>query len=97
LRRPVQLEDFLLHAGHDLVVLFVVLEEIRHVKKRVAIQADIDKSRLHARQDARHPAFVDAPGQGILVFALIIDFGYLIVLDNRHARFVAVRGDRQFL
>jgi hypothetical protein len=75
-RRAVELEDFLLNAGYDLVVFLVVLEKIRDVEKRVAFQADIDESRLHARQDARNPAFVNAAGQGIFLFALIVNFGY---------------------
>ena len=97
LRNAVQLEDLLLHAGHDLVVLLVVLEEIRNIEERIAVQADIDERRLHARQHPRHPAFVDASRQRIFVFALMINFDYLIVFDDRHACFVAVGGDHQFL
>jgi hypothetical protein len=32
---------------------------------------------------------VDTPGERILVFALMINFDWLIVFDDRNARFVA--------
>jgi hypothetical protein len=92
-RHAVQLEDLILHAGDDLVVLFVVFEEIGDVQKCIAIQADVDKRRLHARQDSRHAAFMNTAGQRIFVLALVVDFDYLIVLENRHTRFVAVGRD----
>ena len=92
-----QPEHLLLHAAYDLVVFFVVLEEIRDVEKRVPVQPDIHKSRLHARQDARYAALMDAPGQGIFVFALEINFDDLVVLEYRHLRLVAVGRNHQFL
>ena len=55
-------QHLLLHVTHHLVVLFVVFEEIGDVQERVALQADVDKGRLHARQHARNPAFMDAAG-----------------------------------
>jgi len=85
------LEDLVLHAGHNFVVFFVVLEEIRNVEKRVAIQADVDKRRLHARQHPRHPAFMNAPRQRVFVLPLVVNFDYLIVFDHRHACLVTVR------
>jgi hypothetical protein len=48
--------------GHPVdVVLF--FEKIRHVQKRVALQTQIDKRRLHSGEHPRHPAFVNAAGQ----------------------------------
>jgi hypothetical protein len=36
---------------------------------------------------------VDTAREGVLVLALMINFDDLIVLDDRHARFVAARRD----
>ncbi len=47
--------------GFDDVINFLDLfEEIADVQEGVAIEADIHKGRLHARQHARHAAFVNA-------------------------------------
>jgi len=89
----IQLENLIFHAGHNLVVFFVVFEEIGDVQEGVAIQADVDKSRLHARQHPRHPALVDASRQGIFVLPLVVNLDYLIFLDYRNTRFVPVRRD----
>ncbi|MGP8175911.1 MAG: hypothetical protein ACLP7O_15385 [Terracidiphilus sp.] len=95
--RLVQLEDLVLHAGDDLVVLVVVFEKVRDVQECVAFQTDIDESRLHARQYARHSAFVDAACQGVFILPLVVNFHYLIVLEHRYTCFVAVRGNHQLL
>jgi hypothetical protein len=56
------------------IVVFEVFENIAHIEKRVAIQADIDESRLHARQDSSDFSFVDAADEGELFFALNVNF-----------------------
>src|ERR1700722_17850345 len=88
--RTIQLEDLLLHASHNLVVFVVVFEEIRNVEKRVPLQADIDKSRLHARQHARYATLMNASSERVFVLALIENLDYLILFEDRHAGFVAV-------
>jgi hypothetical protein len=52
--------NFALYGGDDVVVIFEIFEEVADVKEGVAIEADIDEGRLHARQHARNTAFVNA-------------------------------------
>ena len=54
-----RLVSFILRRG-DMVEFFDVFEKIADVQEGVAIEADIDEGRLHAREHARDPAFVDA-------------------------------------
>ena len=61
--------DRALVAGY-FIEIFVLFEEIRHVQKRVALQAQIHEGGLHARQYAGHAPFVDAPCQRVLIGAL---------------------------
>ncbi len=68
-----QAQHLLFHVTHYLVVLFVVFEEVRNVKEGIALQADIDERRLHARQHTRYPAFVNAARQRVFLLALKID------------------------
>jgi hypothetical protein len=77
-------------------VVFVVLERlehVRHVEERVAVEADVNEGRLHAGQHFRHPALVDVARDPARSLALDEDLGNLIVLEDGHARLVAVRGD----
>ncbi len=83
--------------ARNLVVLFVFFEEIRHVKERVAFQPQVHEGRLHARQNSCDPAFVNAASQRIFVGALKIHLYQLIVFENGHFRFVAIRRDHHFL
>jgi hypothetical protein len=56
------------------IVVFEVFENVADVEERVAIQADLDESRLHAREDASYFTFVDAADERKLFFALDVDF-----------------------
>ena len=56
------------------VIIFEIFEDVAHVEEGVAIQADINERRLHARKHASHSAFVDAADQRELFFALDINF-----------------------
>ncbi len=49
------------HVGQIVVVLFQ-LHKVGNVEEGVALQADVDESRLHAGQHARDAAFVDGSG-----------------------------------
>jgi hypothetical protein len=56
------------------IVIFEIFENVADVKEGVAIEADIDESRLHAREDASYFSFVDAADEGELFFALDVNF-----------------------
>ena len=63
------------------VCLFLVfeLDEVGYVKERVALQAEVDKCRLHAGQNTCYAAVINGSREGVLVFAFVIDFRELIV------------------
>ena len=65
----------------QLVGFFLVLEfnEVGDVQKRIALQAKVDKCRLHARQDPCHAPVVNGSCESVLVFAFVVDFRELIV------------------
>jgi hypothetical protein len=56
------------------VVLFEIFEDVADVQEGIAIEADIDESRLHAGEDAGDFAFVDAADERELFFALDVNF-----------------------
>jgi hypothetical protein len=56
------------------IVIFEIFENVADVQESVAIEADVDESRLHSGQDAGDFAFVDAADEGELFFALDINF-----------------------
>jgi hypothetical protein len=57
-----------------MIVVFEVFEDIADIEKGVAIQADVDESRLHAWENASNLAFVDAADERELFFTLDVDF-----------------------
>jgi hypothetical protein len=57
-----------------MIVVFEVFEDIADIEKGVAIQADVDESRLHAWEDASNLTFVDAADERELFFPLDVDF-----------------------
>ena len=56
------------------IVIFKIFEDVADVQEGVAIQTDVDESRLHSRKDPSDVAFVDAADEGELFFALDINF-----------------------
>jgi len=57
------------------IPLFVLqFEKIGNVEESIAFQTDVDKSRLHARQYACHPAFVNGTRESVFVLPLKINF-----------------------
>jgi len=56
------------------VVVFQILENVADVQKRVAVEADVHESGLHARKDAGDFSFVDAADQRELFFSLDVNF-----------------------
>ena len=57
--------------------VFLFLQKVGDVQKRVALQANVDKRRLHARKHARYFAFVNGTREGVFVFALVVNLGEL--------------------
>ena len=76
--------------------IFLLFGEVGDVEKRIALQTNIDKCRLHAGKDAGDFAFVNGAGESVFVLALIVDFRKLVVFDNRKAGFVGGAGDINF-
>src|SRR5580704_880624 len=56
------------------IVVFEIFENIAYVEERIAIEADVNESGLHAGEDAGDSAFVDAANEGELFFALDVNF-----------------------
>jgi hypothetical protein len=67
------------------------LHEVGNVEEGVALQADVDESRLHAWKHAGYAAFIDGSCEGVLVLALKIDFREQIVFHHAHLGFVGGR------
>ena len=61
------------------LLLVFELDEVGYVEERIALQAKVDKCRLHAGQNPCHAAFVNGTREGIFVFAFVVDFRELIV------------------
>src|SRR5579863_5888881 len=57
----------------SVIVVFEVFENVADVEERVAIEADVDERRLHARQNARYFSFVDAADKRELFLALNVN------------------------
>jgi hypothetical protein len=59
--------------GMAVIVVFEIFENVTDVEECIAIQADVDESRLHARKNARYFSLVDAADKRELFFALNVD------------------------
>jgi hypothetical protein len=72
--------------GGDIVEVLGVfqLHKVGDVEERVALQANVDKRRLHSREYAGYASFVDGTCQGVFIFALEVDFREQIVFDQPH-------------
>jgi hypothetical protein len=57
----------------DVVVVFEVFENVADVQKRIAVQADVHESGLHAREDARDFSFVDTADERKFLLALDVN------------------------
>jgi hypothetical protein len=56
------------------VMVLQILEHVADVQKSIAIETDVNESRLHSREDSSNPAFVDAADERELFFPLDVDF-----------------------
>src|SRR5579859_7934863 len=59
--------------GMAMIVVFEIFENVADVEECVAIQADVDERRLHARKNARYFSLVDAADKRELFLALNVD------------------------
>ena len=68
------------------VGLFLVFEfqEVRYIEEGVALEADVDKCRLHAGQHSGYTPFVDGPCEGVFVLAFEVDLGEQIIFHQAH-------------
>jgi hypothetical protein len=55
------------------IVILEIFENVADVQEGIAIQANVDEGRLHARKDAGDAAFVDTPDQREFLLALNIN------------------------
>ena len=67
-----------LHVGFwmhmAVIVIFEVFKHVADVEKGVAIEPDVDESRLHAGKHAGDAAFVDTADERELFFAFDVNF-----------------------
>jgi len=68
--------------------VFLLFKKVGDVEEGVALQANVDKCRLHAWQDAGDLAFVHGAGKGVFVFAFVMDFDELFVFNDGETGFV---------
>jgi hypothetical protein len=80
---------------HLVELVGVFFEEIRDVEEAVALQAQVDEGRLHARQHAGDAPLVDTARQRVFVGALEVDLDQLAIFENGRFGFVAVLCDHQ--
>ena len=59
------------------IVVFEVFKYVANVEKCVAVQADVDESRLHARQDSSYFTFVDTADECEFFFAFDVNLDQL--------------------
>jgi hypothetical protein len=83
--------------GAHLIKVFMFLEEVGHVEKRVALQAEIHECRLHSGEHARDASLMNAAGERIFIGALEINLAQQIVFDQRDFGLLPVGRDYQFL
>jgi len=75
----------------DALKLGFFVEEIRDVKKRVALQPDVHEGGLHAGQDAHHAAFINIPDDALILLASFdVELRNAFVFDDRDLLFFTV-------
>jgi hypothetical protein len=85
----------LLVGGPEAVEVVYLVTDVGHVKKGVLLEAEIDESRLHSGQDARHPSLVDVPDDAALPPPLDLHLGDPPVLKDGHPRLAVPGGDEK--
>src|SRR5262249_43150820 len=59
-----------------------LFHEVGNIEEGIALEADVHKGGLHAREDAGDFAVIDGACEGVFVLALVIDFGKGVVFDD---------------
>jgi hypothetical protein len=70
--------------------------EVGDVEEGVALETDVHKGGLHAREDAGDFAVIDGTGEGVFVLALVVDLGQAFVFDDGETSLVRSTGDVNF-
>ena len=70
---------------------------VGHMQKRRALEPNVNKRRLHARQHPRHLAQIDVAHQAALKRALHVQLLHRAVLHNGHAGFLGRPVDQNVL
>jgi hypothetical protein len=81
----------------DLIVFFLVLVEIGNIEEGISVQADIDKRRLHARQNAADSTFINAADEADVGVAFEIHLDQTVVFQHGDLRLVRRRGNIHLL
>jgi hypothetical protein len=76
--------------------VFLLLHKIGDVEKRIALQAQVNESRLHARKHPGDPALVNGTRESVFVLPLVINLCELIVLEDGQTRFMGRTGNTNF-
>src|SRR6266545_3695784 len=77
--------------NNDSLKLFLLIEEVGYVKKRIAFESDVNEGRLHPGQHAHDTSFVNVADNSLIAFAAFdVKLGYLFVLDDRDLFFTSI-------
>ena len=77
--------------NYDSLKLFFLIEKVGHIKKRVALESDVNKSRLHAGQHAHDAPLINVADNSLIAFAAFdVKLGHLFVLDDRDLLFTSI-------
>jgi hypothetical protein len=83
--------------GLEAIELLEGGDDVGDVEKAVALEAEINKRRLHAGQHLGDPALVEVAHHPATALALDEYLGNLVFLENRNPCFVGARGDDHLL
>src|SRR6185437_8985403 len=77
----VHFQDLLFYRADDGVVLIGIFEKVGNVKKGVPFEADIDKRRLHSRQNTGYATFMNATRERVFFGSLVENFHELVIFE----------------
>src|SRR6185436_858337 len=85
---------FLRFVHYDPLKLFFLIEEVGNIKKRIALETDVNKSRLHTGQHAHYASFVNISDDALIAFAAFnVKLGDFLVFDDRYFLLASVDAD----
>ena len=76
--------------------VFLLLHEIGDIEKRIALQSQVDESRLHPGKHPGDTAFVNGARESVFVLPLVIDLCELVVFKDGQTRFMWRTGNTNF-